>query len=484
MPEHTRFQTAIYARLSVENSKDTKEKDIIENQIKECKYHIAEKNDLHLVRVYRDDGYSGRNFDRPAFLQLLRDIEQGKVDCIVVKDLSRLGRNVVAVGYYLEQYFPEKKVRFIAVNDKIDTQKIPTHLELQVVLKSMVHEIYAIETSKKIKLAKQQEAKNGKFIGSIAPYGYEKDTDNPKQLRIDRETANIVTMIFDWFVSGKSVYAICKMLNEREIPTPTQYRKMKNPKNNNRVSMSWQQKTVKEMLSSEVYLGHLVQNKSSRKKNCRAEAPPLIVKHTHSPIVSERVFALAKERLSAIALENQHVSFAEKRKIYDPLQGKIECGTCRKNFRLQKSGKYVCKTNREYMGAYCTNETNLPEAVIHSILEKWFANCGTVLLLRKKERELQGIKKDVRVLQSAIKSEENKRKQQFEVYAKNEITKEAYLSFRKNSDVLLQKLKERLHVLFREEESIFAVGIKKEELYACVWRIVCKENFKIEIVLR
>ncbi len=479
----------IYARLSVKNSSDTENESAIENQIEICKQHIKENRDLYLAEVYVDNGFSGRNFNRPAFQKMLYDISIGKITSVLVKDLSRFGRNVVEVGYYLEQYFPSNNIRFISINDNIDTaqKKEASTLELQVVLKNMLHELYTIDASKKIKYVKRQQASNGKFIGSTPPYGYKKTKDDHHTLQIDHETAHIVCTIFEWFVNGMSVYKICKTLNERNVKTPTQYRKMKNPKNKNNVSMAWQPKTVKQILSSEVYIGTLTQCRTSHKRN---KCDGIVIKHTHTPIICETTFSKAQQRLQEIFIQNEHISWKEKTNRIDPLQGKIQCGTCQKSYRLQKSGNYICGTNRAYIGNYCTNQTKIAETTLHSILSQWISLYfstlhETPLHQLQTERILQNIKKKIEEIDTQIKSEEALRKQRFESYAKNCITKEMYLAFKKKSDALLEK-NQNHHAQLLHEQALHSKSLgtenrdetilKKEWIYSLVGRVICNEN--------
>lgn len=466
----------IYVRLSVENSGSQDKESVIKNQIADCKKFIEENEIPQDIKIYSDNGYSGRNFNRPEFQRLVCDIEAGTIDTVVVKDLSRLGRNVVEVGYYLEQYFPSKKVRFVAINDKVDTaiKALDSHMQLQIVLKNMVHEMYTIQTSKKIKSVKQQQAKNGQFIGSTAPYGYEKTKDNPHKLQIDHGVSETVRMIFEWFADGMSVYTICKTLNSKNIATPTQYRKMKNPNNRNRVSLSWQQKTVKQILSSKVYLGHIVQQQKTVYD---------IVENMHEPIVSEVLFAKVKARLQEIAQKNEHISWRDNATKVDALKGKIECATCKKKFRLQKSGKYLCGTNRECIGNYCTNKTTISEEMVYAMLRQWLLLYQPQLLLQEKEASSEKIKKEIDEIRFDMKSEEKKRKQQFELYAKNEITKKEYLQFKTKSDIILQEKTDKINILNSEENHLNCKTVEelltKGTVISCISHICCAKNCRL-----
>ncbi len=191
------IRTAHYVRLSVEA--DKKHESSIENQILILNNYIEDKPEFRVQEIYIDNGISGSTFHRPAFQKLLADIEAGLIDCVMVKDLSRLGRNSIDTGYYIEQYFRTYNIRFIAVTDQFDTaDPVNLHSGIMLPLKNMVNEAYALDISKKIKAQAHQAMKDGDFIGARAPYGYRKDPNNCHKLLVDEDTAPVVQQIFQW----------------------------------------------------------------------------------------------------------------------------------------------------------------------------------------------------------------------------------------------------------------------------------------------
>lgn len=201
------INTALYIRLSVEDGHGRSNS--IENQQLILNDFLSGKPEFQIVDTYVDNGLTGTNFNRPNFQRMLSDIENGKVNCVIVKDLSRLGRNAIDTGYYIEQYFVQHKIRFIAVNDNYDTaDENGTCNGIILPLKNMVNEAYALDIGKKIKAQAHQAMLDGEFIGARAPFGYKKAPDNCHKLIIDEETAPIVRQIFEWAASGMGINTI------------------------------------------------------------------------------------------------------------------------------------------------------------------------------------------------------------------------------------------------------------------------------------
>ena len=222
----SKYNVGTYIRLSRDESYS--DSDSIDNQIKLADYY-CENNDLKIVEKNIDNGYSGTTFDRPGFQNLLRDIECGLINTVIVKDLSRLGRNYIQVGYYLHYYFPDKNVRFISINDDFDSLKHDNIMErLDVPLKNMMYDHMAYETSLKVKKSLRINKENGNFVGSSVIYGYRKNPDDIHKLIIDDEAADVVREIFNMFLLGMTKSEISEELNKREVMTPALYKKIHN----------------------------------------------------------------------------------------------------------------------------------------------------------------------------------------------------------------------------------------------------------------
>ena len=221
----TLFKVGIYLRLSQEDKikKDT-ESNSIENQRRIIKKYIDSNEDLVFISEYVDDGYSGTSFNRPGFQEMLKDLKKSKIDTIIVKDLSRFGRNYVEVGRFLEDTFPTMRVRFISIIDKIDSFKNPESSSSMLVnFKNLINDEYARDISRKIKSVYRIKQKKGEYIAAHVPFGYRKDPDNKYHLLIDMEGAKIVKLIFELALNNKTAIQIADYLNERKFPTPIEH---------------------------------------------------------------------------------------------------------------------------------------------------------------------------------------------------------------------------------------------------------------------
>ena len=290
------YQTAVYIRLSVEDPHPAGESIQMQRYILE--QYVAVQPDMQLYGVFCDNGESGTDFNRPSFLYMMEQVHQGKVDCIVVKDLSRFGRNYIEVGYYLEKIFPCLGVRFVAVYDQYDTLELKNKDELVYSLKNLMNDWYAKDISKKIGSAFFIKQKNGEFIGATAPYGYLKSQEDRHKLVVDMQTAPIVQKIFQWRIEGQGWTQIACRLNQRKIPSPSfyHYQKGHRKKKPSKAGSLWQAQGVKALVQNPVYAGHMVQGKYKTSlsdgilKTAVKRENWIVVKHTHPAIISQEIF--------------------------------------------------------------------------------------------------------------------------------------------------------------------------------------------------
>lgn len=297
------YKVGIYIRLSREDEEKEKyqESESIGNQRTLLMEYIKE-NKLNFISEYVDDGVSGTSFDRPAFNRMISDIEAGKINMIITKDLSRLGRNYVQSGLYIENYFPEHEVRFVAILDNIDTAYDNSNNDIAP-FKSILNEMYAKDTSKKINSVLQTKRNNGEYLGT-APYGYKKDPKNKYHLIIDEEAANVVKLIYEKYLSGFGTMQIADYLSEKKIPIPSDY----NKRNRGVKSLTyglWQQSTVRFILSNEIYTGAVIQGKrkkisfKSKKFIDLPEEDWIKIDNMHEAIISKEDFERAKKVINA-----------------------------------------------------------------------------------------------------------------------------------------------------------------------------------------
>lgn len=290
-----------YIRLSVEDG-GRPGADTVQNQKELVRSYIEQQEDLQFCGFYCDNGLTGTDFDRPEFARMIQDAEAGKLDCIVVKDLSRFGRSYLETGHYLERMFPSLGVRFVAVSDQFDTQTAQWMDYGSVVpLKNLINELYSRELSKKVSLSLARRQQQGEFIGAWAPYGYQKCADHPHQIEPDQHTAGVVQEIFRQRLSHKSCREIAEDLNTRNIPSPSHYHYLKGELKNSRFKdVLWQARTVRNILANQVYLGHMVQGRKrasfyeGKKQQLLPESEWAVVLHTHQPIIEADLFQRVK----------------------------------------------------------------------------------------------------------------------------------------------------------------------------------------------
>ena len=290
-PDSKVWRAALYIRLSVEFNSNRG--DSLETQRQIMEAYIALCPDIEVVEIYTDNGITGRTFEREAFQRMLADVENGKIDCIVVKDLSRLGRNTIDTGYYIEKYFPLHGVRFIAVNDQFDSedsQNSGNHLIVP--LKNMINEAYAADISKKVRAQQNQTMRDGQFVGARPPYGYKKAPDNCHRLLVNEDTAPTVRQIFQWAVDGVPLNEIVKRLNEGGTMTPGYYHAscgLFSFDSKLAGSGKWQTWTVGKILADEVYTGDMVQGKHTNIGHKQVVTSPenwIVVRNTHEASIS------------------------------------------------------------------------------------------------------------------------------------------------------------------------------------------------------
>ncbi len=291
------YKIGLYIRLSREDGDDM-ESESISNQ-RSLLTGYLKANNLVATSEYIDDGYSGGNFERPSFKRLIRDIEDGLINCVITKDLSRLGRDYIDTGRYIERYFPENNIRYIAVNDDIDTFYETSSSDMMPFRLGM-NDMYAKDISKKVRSHLLAMKKEGKFCGSVPPFGYKRDPENKHQLIIDPNTAFIVKEIFDLYVSGYGSCAIAEILTRKEYPTPILLKNSEKKVNNADHPEIWKHSSVNNILRNRVYTGCLIQHTSqniSYKTKKRKAVPKeewCVFENAHEPIIDIKTFELVQ----------------------------------------------------------------------------------------------------------------------------------------------------------------------------------------------
>ena len=365
-----------YLRLSSEDK--VKEGDVsysIENQKMLAEMVLSNEKDSKICKCYIDDGFTGTDFNRPGFQELIDDIYARKINAIIVKDLSRLGRNYIAVGEFIDEVIIKYNIRFVAINDNVDSYLKPeTMSSIEVYIKNLMNEGYAKDTSKKLRSSHKTSKKNGKYIGIIAPYGYIKDENDCHKFVLDYGSAEVISRIFNYAILGKSKQEIVEELNNTCTLTPSQYFKDILKYKRGRVSTKWNVKMVDEILRNETYIGSLVQGKRQRISHKThnivrvAEDEWIIVKNHHEPIIKESIF---KQVQNILYNRNTKVSYDGT---FAPYSGYIKCDDCKCN--LHRKVKKKNNTIYYYCGTYLSNkgctkhyitENEINEVVLESI---------------------------------------------------------------------------------------------------------------------
>lgn len=371
------YNVGLYIRLSREDDDKAEMSESITNQ-KSLLLQYVKENNLRVYDIYIDDGYSGTNFDRPDFNRLLNDIESGKINMVITKDMSRLGRDYIGTGNLIEKYFPEHNVRYIAVTDNIDTFLDSSNNDIAP-FKAIMNDMYAKDISKKIKSSLKAKMKEGKWVGGRTPFGYDQDAYNKNHLVINTEQANVVKRIFDMCMNGLSFFKIAKQLTNEGIKTPAQYYNFEWKSNYNLKYGEWHSKTIRDILTNRMYIGDMVQNRRSKvnykvKKVIKNNPNDyIVVENTHEAIIDKEIFYEVQKRIP------KNKGRISKKEIH-LLDGLLYCGDCGHRIsitsRRKKDNKCytICNYYRTYMKERrCTTHSNnhdeLEKAIINSLTE-------------------------------------------------------------------------------------------------------------------
>ena len=367
MQQEERLTAAIYLRLSSADG-PTAESDSIQNQ-RAFLREWARGHKFSVVREFVDDGHTGTDFERPGFQELNRCLMDGSVRCVIVKDLSRLGRNYAETGRYLEQIFPRLGVRFIAVNDQYDSAKNTDSVQQMAVFKNVFNDLYAADASAKVRTSLGILKRQGKFLGRQAPYGYRIDPADRYHLLPDEETAPTVQRIFALFLGGISRTQIAKILNREQIVSPSGYKQMYDQ--SRRFTGLWNAETIRRILSHPVYQGDMAQQFTrtvNYKVHLRRRVDPkdwIVVEGTHTPLVSRADFALAQQMQQVrtyTTTDHPHL-----------LTGIAYCADCGSPLYAKKRGQYW------YLNCYgyyrdpavrqCTSHSIREDVVVQAVLD-------------------------------------------------------------------------------------------------------------------
>jgi len=374
------YHAALYIRLSKEDENEGPSQSVT-NQ-KSLLDGFARENHLSVYDTYVDDGWSGTGFDRPDFQRMIGDIEAEKVNMVITKDLSRLGRDYILTGHYMERYFPEKGVRYISLLDGIDTGVESTANDITP-FRAIMNDMYAKDISKKIRSVKRDKQQKGQFIGGKPVYGYRKHPTEKNKIIIDEEAAPVVKRIFSMALAGISCRQIAVRLNDERIPTPAVYAGLHQGGNGPYAGM-WSGERISEMLRNETYIGNMVQGRTvkisykSKKTRKQSRENWVVVDGTHEPLIDREVF----QKVGLLLDSRKHT----RSRTYDfLLKGLIFCHECgypmavvnRKNAAGEDVLYFVCRTYQRFTKAgICSSHTIREKTVTDAVITGVREVCG------------------------------------------------------------------------------------------------------------
>lgn len=387
-----KFRVGIYCRLSKDDDLQGESASIANQRAMLEDY--CNKQGWEVIAVYQDDGFTGLNLDRPDFQRMLRAIEKGFINLVITKDLSRLGRNYLETGRLMEDYFPRHGVRYIAMNDGIDTMSDNNEIAP---FKNILNEMYSKDISKKVHASYYLKATKGEFTGCVAPIGYRKDPNNKNHLLIDEETAPIVRKIFQYAMEGHGVGYIQRRLEEEEIPCPTLWNRQRGIRNTftkweindlEKGRFMWDQSFLKDLLMNPVYFGAMASQKRRYrfKIGTMGDKKPeewILVEDTHEPIVSRQEFDAVQSKIASRHQQRGDGTFSL-------FAGLIKCGECGKALTIRKTNAkkpkdiYACVTYNRFGAHHCTQHRVEYDELYRLVLEK-IRECAAAALMDDQE---------------------------------------------------------------------------------------------------
>ena len=482
-----KYQACIYARLSRDDG-DKVESDSISNQRALVRDYLSNYPDIEVVCEKVDDGYSGVNFERPGFKEMMDLIRAGKVNCVVCKDLSRFGRNYIEAGNYIERVFPFMNVRFIAINDGYDSaEKQNQASSLVIPFKNLINDAYCKDISVKIRSQLEIKRKKGEFLSAFACYGYMKDPEDKNKLVVDTFAAEVVRAIFRWKLEGISQGNIAKRLNQKGVLCPMEYKLSQGQKVQTYFRVNekakWSVVTINRILTNEVYIGVLVQGKKStpnykvKKVIAKDESEWVRVENSHEAIIDYDDFMAVRN------LMKRDVRTAPEEDTVYLFSGFLRCGDCGQNMvrKTIPSGKkkyiyYVCSTNKSKQGcsSHSISEAVLTEAVLQTVQ----AHIGMIINIERLYRFIDELPEEQRNVfnydaQIVRLKEEIERAQRFKMrlyenLSEGMINQQEYFQFKNSYTAKIEEAQEAIAVLEKERSQVIE-GNRRDSIWIGVF---------------
>ena len=467
------YDADLYLRLSREDE-DKEESDSIINQKELILEFLKSRKDIRIHAIRIDDGYSGVNFERPAFQEMLKDIKNGTVNCVITKDLSRFGRNHIEVGKYIEKIFPYLGVRFIAINDNYDSLSKDSQSNIIVPFKNLINDAYSRDISMKTRSSLEVKRRRGDFVGAFAPYGYCKSESDKNRLEIDEEAAEVVRYIFRLYLQGNNAYGIADLLNRENILTPMDYKKERGSAYytgfKKEIKGRWSHSSVLRILSNPVYIGALIQGKVTtpnykiKKRTNKDQSRWSKVEKVHEAIISDIDFQNVQ---AALKLDTRTAK--DKEKVYC-LSGVVRCRECGANMvrkTVPDGGKkfvyYVCgshKANKMVCSSHCINADMLEDNVL-KVLNSQIENVADLEAVmrqvensRRESGELERKNRQICRLEEETQKYCQLRLELYEDFKAELLTKEEYLELKAVYAERIKSLKKALEKLEEDAQKL------------------------------
>ena len=470
-----RWTAGLYIRLSREDG-DKDESNSVSNQRMLLREYSVKLPDVEVADYFIDDGFTGTNFDRPGFKRLMNEVRSGRINCVIVKDLSRFGRNYIEVGNYLEKIFPFMGIRFISVVDSLDSFANPGQMNTVIVpFKNMLNDAYCQDVSNKVRQSLDNRRRSGKFVGSFCTYGFIKDKEHKGELLVDRAVSQVVQNIYQWFLEGEAVLSIARKLNDMGVLTPMEYKKQsgsnyRNPKCEVEGSAVWGYTSVKRILTNRMYCGDLVQGikRVASYKIKKALVVPkdewIICENHHEAIVSREDFDRVQQIFDAS--RRQTVKKSEP-SLFAGFMRCADCGMIMSYCNNHGRKYYVCSKYAKATKRLCTRHSVRVEYIEKAVLE---AIRAQVSIAVEVDALFQELKKDAVTQKQSDRLKElicrkegdirgwTRNKEDLYVDWKDEILSlEEYISIKQNYDEKIesaQKEIQALHVKAEEQKEI------------------------------
>lgn len=507
------YIAGIYTRLSQERKEDYRNKsNSLEMQEELCVKDANEK-DIKVLRVYKDYEYSGTNFKRPGFLEMMEDIRIGRINCIIVKDMSRFGREYLEISNYIEKVFPSLGIRFISVNDNFDSKDgIKSDKSYEIAIKNIFNDLYAKDISNKVKASKEVKMKQGSFIGAMAPYGYKVDKiDGKRVLVIDEKVADVVRLMFHLASQGKSNIQIARKLTET-YKTPAEYKRTNKVFKDKEDIKQWDTSSISKILSDEVYIGNLIQrihsnrHDPSLKSKFRDKEEWIITENTHEGLIDKDTFENIREikekkqnHLPYHSLKNiikdgkENVGLKIQRDYnkegkYD---GLIKCGVCGRNLKKQYGPRglkfhdeicycYYCKggdrlnLEKSHVRIYETDLDRILVDTLKRLFSSFYQEDKGLHLKTYLEKvsveKINQVSLKIDINNKKVDALRVKLQEQYENYVKGEVLLSEFKTESNKIDRQIKTIKNELKVLDNKKRNI---NKRKKELKKFIEAIFC-----------